>query len=78
MNIGIICDCCVGCEKCGRKELEPLLGFNVPLANELVLRLSNIRVLRSSCSDSNEGEFRVHLPEKDWNEIQRLVKELEK
>lgn len=58
-------------------SVEPF-GFNVSIANELVLRLSRIRVLRSSCSDSNEGEFRVHLPEKDWNEIQRLVKELEK
>lgn len=59
------------------KANDPLFEFNVPLANELVLRLSRIRVLRSSCSDSNEGKFRVHLDENDWDEIQRLVKELE-
>jgi len=47
-------------------SVEPF-GFNVPIANELVLRLSRVRVLRSSCSDSNEGEFRVHLPERDWD-----------
>lgn len=63
----------------GREErgtTDPLFGFNVPIANELILRLSRVRVLRSSCSDSNEGDFRVHLPERDWDEIQRLVKEM--
>ena len=72
-----MCDCSNKCEKCERKDNDPLFTFNVPIVNELVLRLSRIRVLRSSCSDSNEGEFRVHLPEKDWDEIQRLVKEME-
>jgi hypothetical protein len=44
----------------------------------LLQKLRDIRVLRSSCSESYEGEFRVHLPEKDWDEIQKLVKELQK
>ena len=70
-----MCDCS---NKCERKDNDPLFGFNVPIANELILRLSRIRILRSSCSDSNEGEFRVHLCEREWNEIERLVKELEK
>ncbi len=73
-----MCDCSNKCEKCETKDNDPLFGFNVPIANELVLRLSRIRVLRSSCSDSNEGEFRVHLSEREWNQIERLVKELEK
>lgn len=42
----------------------------------LLQKLRDIRVLRSSCSESLEGEFRVHLPEREWDEIQGLVKEL--
>jgi len=44
--------------------------------NLLLQKLRDIRVLRSSCSESYEGEFRVHLPEKEWDEIQELVKVL--
>ena len=49
---------------------------NMSKVNFLLQKLHDLRVLRSSCSDSNEGDFRVHLPEKDWDEIQRLVKEM--
>ena len=42
----------------------------------LLQKLRDIRVLRSSCSESYEGEFRVHLPEKEWDEIQELVRVL--
>ena len=45
-------------------------------ANLLLQKLDNLRVLRSSCSDSIEGRFRVHLDEVEWNEIQKLVKEI--
>ena len=44
--------------------------------NLLLQKLRDIRVLRSSCSESLEGEFRVHLPEREWDEIQGLVREL--
>ena len=44
--------------------------------NLLLQKLRDIRVLRSSCSESYEGEFRVHLPEREWDEIQELVREL--
>lgn len=44
--------------------------------NFLLQKLHDVRVLRSSCSDSYEGKFRVHLPEEEWDEIQKLVKEL--
>lgn len=44
--------------------------------NFLLQKLHDVRVLRSSCSDSHEGKFRVHLPEEEWDEIQKLVKEL--
>lgn len=44
----------------------------------LLQKLRDIRVLRSSCSESYEGEFRVHLPEKEWDEIQELVRMCEK
>ena len=53
-----------------RKKLEEIL------AQELILRLARIRVLRSSCEDSFEGKFRVHLPEEDWEEIMELVEKL--
>ena len=44
--------------------------------NFLLQKLHDLRVLRSSCSDSIEGRFRVHLDEVEWNEIQKLVKEM--
>ena len=53
-------------------------GENMSELENLLQKLRDIRVLRSSCSESYEGEFRVHLPEKDWDEIQKLVKELRK
>jgi len=53
----------VGCEKRGEEML-------------LLQKLHDLRVLRSSCSDSNEGDFRVHLHEEEFNEIQKLVKEM--
>ena len=46
--------------------------------NLLLQKLRDIRVLRSSCSESYEGEFRVHLPEREWDEIQELVRDLRK
>lgn len=51
-------------------------GENMSELEHLLQKLRDIRVLRSSCSESNVGEFRVHLPEKDWDEIQKLVREL--
>jgi len=42
----------------------------------LLQKLHDLRVLRSSCEDSNEGEFRVHVPEKDFDEIMKLVGEM--
>ena len=44
--------------------------------NTLLQKLRDIRVLRSSCSESLEGEFRVHLPEREWDEIQGLVRDI--
>lgn len=44
--------------------------------NLLLQKLKDLRVLRSSCEDSLNGEFRVHLPEKDFDEIMRIVREL--
>lgn len=41
---------------------------------QLISRLRAIRVLRSSCADSFDGAFRVHLPEGEWNEIEELVR----
>ena len=49
---------------------------NMSKVNFLLQKLHDLRVLRSSCSDSNEGDFRVHLHEEEFNEIQKLVKEL--
>lgn len=60
----------------------PLEHFGIPeeelpiKLNNLLQKLHDIRVLRSSCSESHEGEFRIHLPEKEWDEIQELVREL--
>jgi hypothetical protein len=51
-------------------------GRNVSNTKLLLQKLRDIRVLRSSCSESLEGEFRVHLPEREWDEIQGLVREL--
>ena len=44
--------------------------------NFLLQKLDDLRVLRSSCSDSNEGDFSVHLCEREWDEIQKLLKEM--
>ena len=44
--------------------------------NELLEKIKKTRVLRSSCEDSGEGKFRVHLIESDWNEIFRLAAKL--
>lgn len=41
--------------------------------DELLHKLSSIRVLRSSCRDSIEGIFRVHLPEPEWEEVKDLL-----
>ena len=49
---------------------------NMSKVNFLLQKLHDLRVLRSSCSDSLEGEFRVHLHEEEFNEIQKLVKEM--
>jgi hypothetical protein len=49
---------------------------NMSKVNFLLQKLHDLRVLRSSCSDSNEGDFRVHLHEEEFNEIQKLVKEM--
>jgi hypothetical protein len=35
--------------------------------------LRNLRVLRSSCADSNHGDFRVHLCEREWDAFCALV-----
>ena len=58
------------------ESMKELRENNMSKVNFLLQKLHDLRVLRSSCSDSNEGDFRVHLPEKDWDEIQRLVKEM--
>lgn len=42
----------------------------------LLHKLHDLRVLRSSCEDSNRGEFRVHVPEKEFDEIMKLVGEM--
>jgi hypothetical protein len=39
-------------------------------------KLDKLLILRSTCSDSYKGKFRVHLPEKEWDEIFTLVKEI--
>jgi len=39
----------------------------------LRLALRNLRVLRSSCADSNHGDFRVHLCEREWDAFCALV-----
>lgn len=57
-------------------KIDTNFTFNVPLAQELILRLTQVKVLRSSCEDSGEGVFRVHLPEKEWEEIVGLVERL--
>ena len=44
--------------------------------NFLLQKLHDLRVLRSSCSDSNEGDFMFHRHEEEFNEIQKLVKEM--
>jgi len=46
------------------------------IMNELLEKIKKTRVLRSSCEDSGEGKFRVHLIESDWNEIFRLATKL--
>lgn len=38
-------------------------------------KLDKLLILRSTCSDSY-GKFRVHLSEKEWDEISDLVKEI--
>jgi hypothetical protein len=35
--------------------------------------LRDLRVLRSSCDDSNQGDFRVHLCEREWDSFNALV-----
>lgn len=35
--------------------------------------LNNLRVLRSSCDDSNHGDFRVHLCEREWDALLALA-----
>jgi len=35
--------------------------------------LRELRVLRSSCDDSNHGDFRVHLSEREWDSFNALV-----
>lgn len=39
-------------------------------------KLDRLLILRSNCSDSYKGKFRVHLPEKEWDEILNLVEEI--
>ena len=33
----------------------------------------NLRVLRSSCEDSHDGAFRVHLSEREWDDFNLLL-----
>ena len=46
--------------------------------NDLFQKITDIRVLRSSCADSFEGMFRVHLPEKEWDGIIDAIEKLRK
>lgn len=39
----------------------------------LVEKLKKLRVLRVSCEESNDGQFRIHLLEKEWDEILKLI-----
>ena len=55
---------------------EKMVSKNLIKVDFLLQKLDDLRVLRSSCSDSFEGDFRVHLPEREWDEIQKLVKEM--
>ena len=60
-----------------KEELRKFKGeTQMSEVNFLLQKLHDVRVLRSSCSDSHEGKFRVHLPEEEWDEIQKLAKEL--
>lgn len=40
---------------------------------ELRDSIDNLRLLRSSCPDSNDGDFRVHLSEKEWDMVTHLM-----
>lgn len=42
---------------------------------ELLTAINRARVLRSSCSESGGGMFRVHLPEGEWDAIRRIAEE---
>lgn len=42
---------------------------------ELRRAVYDLRVLRSSCSDSGDGDFRVHLSEREWDALLLLAKE---
>lgn len=53
--------------------MEELLD-KLRLADELTDKIRKIRVLRVDCEESSNGKFRVHLPEDDWNEIEKLVR----
>jgi hypothetical protein len=72
-NIRIPHKGCANRGKCGTKRSENVDQDRVKV---LIEKLDGVRVLRSSCSDSFEGKFRVHLPEADWDEIKGLLEEL--
>ena len=42
----------------------------------LLQKLCKLRVLRSTCEDSNDGSFRVHLNEKEWNDLWKTVESI--
>lgn len=62
----------------GKRKGDKFLNAQFYDRNEarILKKLNEIRVLRTSCPDSIEGEFRVHLPEKDWDEIVALLKKI--
>ena len=66
-----------GCNRCenGWSDVENP-SHTVPKIETLLQKLHDLRVLRSSCEDSNGGEFRVHVPEKEFDEIMKLVGEM--
>jgi hypothetical protein len=59
-----------------KPETQPRKESNMNKIETLLQKLHDLRVLRSSCEDSNGGEFRVHVPEKDFDEIMKLVGEM--
>lgn len=54
------------------RELAALKAECLKL-RELHDSIDNLRVLRSSCPDSTDGDFRVHLSEKEWDMVTHLM-----